>query len=323
MVIEESFNKFNIPNDLFFEDDNGYICFNYVQVSCKNNDGVSISDLSIPLTIFNNLFREFTIFVFMYNNSNSFTDDEWNQIINSSSIKKEKFNEINAVPHKNMSKSDFIDFTSAFISSILNCYIGIDEEELMDIFIRLEISADPLKHENGIKLLYNYYMRLFINLIYNKSEKNDIKIFYNDLLPINDISGYNDIINVTEFKNKYNFAINLSGEDNDIYRITLYKLFLNIVATFHNSLKEIAEPLSNRSGGYNRLANCPCLLDIIDRNGFSTRDPIEIRIEKAIKLLTNYNKNKKNKSIFTIINHSIPFLINTNIPYYSDKSNVS
>ena len=113
MVIDESFNKFSIPNDLFFEDDNGYICFNYVQVSCKNNDSVSISDLNIPLSIFNNLFREFTIFIFMHNNNNLFTDEEWNQIINYSSIRKDKFNEINAIPYKNMSNPDFIDFSSA------------------------------------------------------------------------------------------------------------------------------------------------------------------------------------------------------------------
>ena len=322
MVIDESFNKFSIPNDLFFEDDNGYICFNYVQVSCKNNDSVSISDLSIPLSIFNNLFREFTIFIFMHNNNNLFTDEEWNQIINYSSIRKDKFNEINAIPYKNMSNPDFIDFSSAFISSVLNCYMQLNEEELMDAFIRLEIYSDSFRHENGLKLLYNYYMRLFVNLIYNKSDKKDIKIFYNDLLPINDISGY-DIINTTEFKNKYNFKINLSGEDNDIYRITIYKLFLNMVSTFHNALKEIVEPLSNRSNNYNRLANCPCLLSIIDKTGFSSKDPIEIRMEKAIKLLTNYNKNKKNKAIFSIVKQSIPFLINTNIPYYSEKTNVS
>ena len=322
MVIDESFNKFSIPNDLFFEDDNGYICFNYVQVSCKNNDSVSISDLSIPLSIFNNLFREFTIFIFMHNNNNLFTDEEWNQIINYSSIRKDKFNEINAIPYKNMSNPDFIDFSSAFISSVLNCYMQLNEEELMDAFIRLEIYSDSFRHENGLKLLYNYYMRLFVNLIYNKSDKKDIKIFYNDLLPINDISGY-DIINTTEFKNKYNFKINLSGEDNDIYRITIYKLFLNMVSTFHNALKEIVEPLSNRSNNYNRLANCPCLLNIIDKTGFSSKDPIEIRMEKAIKLLTNYNKNRKNKAIFSIVKQSIPFLINTNIPYYSEKTNVS
>lgn len=322
MVIDESFNKFSIPNDLFFEDDNGYICFNYVQVSCKNNDSVSISDLNIPLSIFNNLFREFTIFIFMHNNNNLFTDEEWNQIINYSSIRKDKFNEINAIPYKNMSNPDFIDFSSAFISSVLNCYMQLNEEELMDAFIRLEIYSDSFRHENGLKLLYNYYMRLFVNLIYNKSDKKDIKIFYNDLLPINDISGY-DIINTTEFKNKYNFKINLSGEDNDIYRITIYKLFLNMVSTFHNALKEIVEPLSNRSNNYNRLANCPCLLNIIDKTGFSSKDPIEIRMEKAIKLLTNYNKNRKNKAIFSIVKQSIPFLINTNIPYYSEKTNVS
>lgn len=322
MVIDESFNKFSIPNDLFFEDENGYICFNYVQVSCNVGNTVCISDLSIPLSIFNNLFREFTIFIFMHNNNNLFTDEEWNQIINYSSIKKDKFNEINAIPYKNMSNPDFIDFSSAFISSVLNCYMQLDEEELMDAFIRLEISSDSFRHENGLKLLYNYYMRLFVNLIYNKSDKKDIKIFYNDLLPINDISGY-DIINTTEFKNKYNFKINLSGEDNDIYRITIYKLFLNMVSTFHNALKEIVEPLSNRSNNYNRLANCPCLLNIIDKTGFSSKDPIEIRMEKAIKLLTNYNKNKKNKAIFSIVKQSIPFLINTNIPYYSEKTNVS
>lgn len=322
MVIDESFNKFSIPNDLFFEDDNGYICFNYVQVSCKNNDSVSISDLNIPLSIFNNLFREFTIFIFMHNNNNLFTDEEWNQIINYSSIRKDKFNEINAIPYKNMSNPDFIDFSSAFISSVLNCYMQLNEEELMDAFIRLEIYSDSFRHENGLKLLYNYYMRLFVNLIYNKSDKKDIKIFYNDLLPINDISGY-DIINTTEFKNKYNFKINLSGEDNDIYRITIYKLFLNMVSTFHNALKEIVEPLSNRSNNYNRLANCPCLLNIIDKTGFSSKDPIEIRMEKTIKLLTNYNKNRKNKAIFSIVKQSIPFLINTNIPYYSEKTNVS
>ena len=317
-ISKETYNKFNIPNDLFYEDDSGYLCLNYVQTSCKTEQGISISDLGIPLTIFNSLFREFFILVFMYNNKELFSDKDWSQVISNSSIKKENFNEANVIPYKKMTKSDFIDFVSKFVSSIINCYLQIDDEDLMDTFIHFEISGDPLRHKNGVQLLYNYYMRLFINLVYNKSEKKIINTFYNDLLPIKDISGI-EIVKSEEFKNKYNFDINTSGEDNDIYRITMFKLFLNAVVTFHNALKEIAEPISNREGHYSRLASCPCLLNIIDKAGFSVRDNAKVRAEKTIQLLTNYNRNRSNKAIFNIIDNSVPYLINTDFPYYNER----
>ena len=317
-ISKETYNKFNIPNDLFYEDDSGYLCLNYVQTSCKTEQGISISDLGIPLTIFNSLFREFFILVFMYNNKELFSDKDWSQVISNSSIKKENFNEANVIPYKKMTKSDFIDFVSKFVSSIINCYLQIDDEDLMDTFIHFEISGDPLRHKNGVQLLYNYYMRLFINLVYNKSEKKIINTFYNDLLPIKDISGI-EIVKLEEFKNKYNFDINTSGEDNDIYRITMFKLFLNAVVTFHNALKEIAEPISNREGHYSRLASCPCLLNIIDKAGFSVRDNAKVRAEKTIQLLTNYNRNRSNKAIFNIIDNSVPYLINTDFPYYNER----
>ena len=317
-ISKETYNKFNIPNDLFYEDDSGYLCLNYVQTSCKTEQGICISDLGIPLTIFNSLFREFFILVFMYNNKELFSDKDWSQVISNSSIKKENFNEANVIPYKKMTKSDFIDFVSKFVSSIINCYLQIDDEDLMDTFIHFEISGDPLRHKNGVQLLYNYYMRLFINLVYNKSEKKIINTFYNDLLPIKDISGI-EIVKLEEFKNKYNFDINTSGEDNDIYRITMFKLFLNAVVTFHNALKEIAEPISNREGHYSRLASCPCLLNIIDKAGFSVRDNAKVRAEKTIQLLTNYNRNRSNKAIFNIIDNSVPYLINTDFPYYNER----
>lgn len=317
-INKEPYNKFNIPNDLFYEDDSGYLCLNYVQTSCKTEQGICISDLGIPLTIFNSLFREFFILVFMYNNKELFSDKDWSQVISNSSIKKENLNEANVIPYKKMTKSDFIDFVSKFISSIINCYLQIDDEDLMDAFMHFEISGDPLRHKNGIQLLYNYYMRLFINLVYNKSENKIINTFYNDLLPIKDISGV-EIVRLEEFKNKYNFDINTSGEDNDIYKITMFKLFLNTVVTFHNALKEIAEPISNRAGHYSRLASCPCLLNIIDKAGFSVRDKAEVRAEKTIQLLTNYNRNKSNKAIFNIIDISVPYLINTDFPYYNER----
>ena len=325
-TINEDYNKFNIPKDLFFEDDDtGFFYGNYVQISCKvDEESICISDVSLLLTMFNGSFREFFVLIMLFNNIHLFSaEDVYNVISNLYSTKNKRPNNYEEMVNifLNSNKNEFITrFVSSFIADTIDNYMRMPEEELEEKMVNYEIMGDPLRFSNGYELLYNFYMKTILYLLIDKRDKSTLKLFDNTLLPVNDLCAY-DRLPIEDFSRKFNCKVDVSKENNEITQITMFRLFLDFVVTLHNSLKELMEPLRPGVGQFNRLTRCPVIIDIINKTGFDVKDDGPKRIEKCIELLLGYKYNKPRKAIFSVIKTAEPFFINTQLGYYNEKNN--